>query len=149
MKFRLFIPGAVALAVGGSLAYGDAHREIHQQPAPTDPVITAPLAPHEAVLASIQEEGRAEVRRLAERLRSETDPDRRVDLERSIREAKTGSRLRFLEALAAGAATRGETAIEAEALGQIEHLRNPAQRVFTAPNRPAPEKPAPAAGKKP
>jgi len=128
-----------AIAVSSGLAYGQKALTAALT-ADRGRTTLRPLAPHEATLLAIQEEGRGRVQALSEAARWEQDPDARWEIQVEISEVKRTYRLRFLEELAAGAAERGDERIRAEAQHQIELLRNPPRRDFDFVDRPHPDK---------
>jgi hypothetical protein len=93
----------------------------------------------EQALLAIQTESQIRLRAIADRLKAETDPERRRELQNEGVAIKKEARLVFLETLAGFARQRGDLVTEQQALDQINNLKYP-RRTTGDPIRQGPNK---------
>ena len=136
----LVLAGSFAVVSLGSPADDETNIPRKEVSTKTAKAATPPrYTPEQQALMAIQEEGRVQVRELADRIKTETDPERRAELDRQAIEIKKQTRIRFLETLAGFARQRGDEVIELQAMDQIENIKNP-PRVTGTPIRQTPDK---------
>lgn len=136
----LVLAGSFAVVSLGSSAGDETNIPRKEASTETAKVATPPRYTHEQqALMAIQDEGRIQVRELADRMKAETDPERRAELDKQAIEIKKQTRIRFLETLAGFARQRGDEVTELQAMDQIENIKNP-PRVIGTPIRQTPDK---------
>lgn len=136
----LVLAGSFAVVSLGSAVDDKAKTPRKEATVSGDEAVAKPrYSPEEQALRAIQEEGRVQVRELAEQIRNESDPERRLELQQQAVEIKKQNRVRFLETLAGFARQRGDEIVEKQALDQIDRIKNP-PRFTGTPIRQTPEK---------